>query len=190
MISHQLGEDKPSSITSYVQGSFASALFDARHLPACADNIVTAPVPGKVFDRTQHGPGFLAHRVGKCCDSLPLYRISLGLLFELRAVSRAAWSTAMIAFSPRQRVLLRDAVVLHDRPDGVRDDDGSCFGSLGSVRCGVLGVSYPQRFFTLLTSVANQQRDALAETLRRRGFDGIGLPGFRLVAELERGRTK
>jgi DNA-binding MarR family transcriptional regulator len=42
-------------------------------------------------------------------------------------------------------------------------------------------------FFTLLTSVANQQRDALAETLRRRGFDGIGLPGFRLVAELERG---
>jgi len=72
-----LGADKPSSIIEYVPGYFRRRIFHREKLVcACGSQIITAPVPDKVFDRTQYGPGFIAHLVVcKCCDSLPFYRI-------------------------------------------------------------------------------------------------------------------
>ncbi len=72
-----LGDGKPSSIIEYVPGYFRKRIFRREKLTCpCGEYIVTAPVPDKVFDRTQYGPGFMAHLVvSKCCDSIPLYRL-------------------------------------------------------------------------------------------------------------------
>lgn len=69
--------DKPSSVTEYVPGYFRRRVYQRETLVcSCGKHIVTAPVPDKVFDRTQYGPGFIAHLVvAKCCDSLPFYRL-------------------------------------------------------------------------------------------------------------------
>ena len=73
----KLGGGKQSSVIDYVQGYFRKRIFRRETLACrCGQHIVTAPVPDKVFDKTQYGPGFLAHLVvSKCCDSLPLYRM-------------------------------------------------------------------------------------------------------------------
>jgi transposase len=72
-----LGDGKPSSIIEYVPGYFRRRIFQRETLACrCGQHVVTAPVPDKVFDKTQYGPGFMAHLVvSKCCDSLPLYRM-------------------------------------------------------------------------------------------------------------------
>jgi transposase len=72
-----LGKGKPSSVTEYVQGYFRKRIFRRETLAcACGHHVITADVPDKVVDRTQYGPGFMAHLVvSKCCDSLPLYRM-------------------------------------------------------------------------------------------------------------------
>jgi transposase len=72
-----LGDGKPSTITEYVPGYFRTRIFRRQKLACqCGECILTAPVPDKVFDKTQYGPGFMAHLVvAKCCDSLPLYRL-------------------------------------------------------------------------------------------------------------------
>lgn len=72
-----LGNGKPSSVTEYIQGYFRRRIFRRETLACrCGQHVVTAPVPDKVFDKTQYGPGFMAHLVvSKCCDSIPLYRM-------------------------------------------------------------------------------------------------------------------
>jgi transposase len=72
-----LGGGKPSTVTEYIQGYFRKRIFRRETLACrCGQHIITAPVPDKVVDRTQYGPGFMAHLVvSKCCDSLPLYRM-------------------------------------------------------------------------------------------------------------------
>ncbi len=72
-----LGDGKPSSITEYVPGYFRKRIYRREKLACrCGEHIITAPVPDKVFDRSQYGPGFMAHLVVcKCCDSIPFYRL-------------------------------------------------------------------------------------------------------------------
>lgn len=72
-----IGSDKPSSVVDYVPGYFRRRTFNREKLAcACGEFVITAPVPDKVFDKTQYGPGFMAHLVvSKCCDSIPLYRL-------------------------------------------------------------------------------------------------------------------
>ena len=72
-----VGDGKTSSVTEYVQGYFRKRIFRRETLAcSCGQHVITAPLPDKVFDRTQYGPGFMAHLVvSKCCDSIPLYRM-------------------------------------------------------------------------------------------------------------------
>jgi transposase len=72
-----LGKGKASAVTEYVQGYFRKRIFRRETLAcACGQHVITAAVPDKVVDRTQYGPGFMAHLVvSKCCDSIPLYRM-------------------------------------------------------------------------------------------------------------------
>lgn len=72
-----LGSDKPSTIIEYVPGYFRRRIFQRQKLVcSCGEHVITAPVPDKVFDKTQYGPGFMAHLVvSKCADSIPLYRL-------------------------------------------------------------------------------------------------------------------
>lgn len=69
--------EKTSSVIEYVPGYFRRRIYHRETVVcACGQHIVTAAVPDKVFDRTQYGPGFIAHLVvAKCCDSLPFYRL-------------------------------------------------------------------------------------------------------------------
>jgi len=72
-----LGEGKPSSVIEYISGYFRKRIFRRQTVScSCGDYFITAPVPDKVFDRTQYGPSFIAYLVvAKCCDCLPLYRL-------------------------------------------------------------------------------------------------------------------
>ena len=44
---------------------------------ACGKGVVMAPVPPKVVDRGEYGPGFMAHVVtSKCAVAMPLHRLA------------------------------------------------------------------------------------------------------------------
>lgn len=72
-----LGEGKPSSVIEYISGYFRKRIFRRQTMVcSCGGHFITAPVPDKVFDRTQYAPSFIAYLVvAKCCDCLPLYRL-------------------------------------------------------------------------------------------------------------------
>ncbi|MSP93261.1 MAG: hypothetical protein EXR79_15950 [Myxococcales bacterium] len=47
---------------------------------ACGSHIVVAPPPPKVIEKTQYGPGLIAHIVAvHCLDSMPFYRLAQSL---------------------------------------------------------------------------------------------------------------
>ena len=72
----EVGSGTPSPIWEYVPGYFRRRCFHRQTMACtCGQHIVTAPVPDKVFDRTQYGPRFIAWLVvSKCCDAIPIYR--------------------------------------------------------------------------------------------------------------------
>jgi transposase len=72
----EVGSGTPSSVWEYVPGYFRRRCFHRQTMACtCGQHIVTAPVPDKVFDRTQYGPRFIAWLVvSKCCDAIPIYR--------------------------------------------------------------------------------------------------------------------
>lgn len=71
-----VGEGKQTVTYEYVPGSFVRQVHVQQTLSCrCGGYIVTAPPPPKPIDKGQYGPGVVAHAVvGKCADSLPLYR--------------------------------------------------------------------------------------------------------------------
>lgn len=73
----EVGDGKPSSVLEYVPGYFRRRVFHRQTMACtCGRHIVTAPVPDKVFDRTQYGPKFISWLVvSKCCDAIPIYRL-------------------------------------------------------------------------------------------------------------------
>ena len=72
-----VGDGKPSTIIEYFPGYFRRRVFRRETLSCrCGQYIVNAPAPERTTDKTQYGPGFIAHLiVSKCGDSIPLYRL-------------------------------------------------------------------------------------------------------------------
>lgn len=72
-----VGDGKPSTMFEYVPGYFRRRVFRRETLSCrCGQYIVNAPAPERTTDKTQYGPGFIAHLiVSKCGDSIPLYRL-------------------------------------------------------------------------------------------------------------------
>ena len=75
-------EAKPAGTKESIEYEYIPGFFRRRrHLRetiacTCGQYILTADAPARVFDRSQYGPGFVAHLVvQKCADSIPLYRI-------------------------------------------------------------------------------------------------------------------
>lgn len=75
-------ETKPAGTKESIEIEYVPGFFRRRrHVRetlscSCGQYIVTADAPARVFDRTQYGPGFVAHLcVQKCADSIPLYRL-------------------------------------------------------------------------------------------------------------------
>jgi transposase len=84
-----VGDGKPSTVFEYIPGYFRRRLFRRETLSCrCGQYIVNAPAPERTTDKTQYGPGFIAHLiVSKCSDSIPLYRLEkqyrrLGILIS------------------------------------------------------------------------------------------------------------
>ena len=107
-----LGDGKLSSVTEYVPGYFRKRVFHRQKLRCrCGEHIVTAPVPDKVFDKTQYGPGFMAHLVvAKCCDSMPLYRLEkhfkrLGIPMSRSTMTRLFGRVGEVLSPFAQRIL-------------------------------------------------------------------------------------
>jgi transposase len=73
-----LGTGKETTVFEYVPPSFEQLLHAQEVLACrCGAGVITAEGAAKVIDRTQYGPGLLAHIiVSKCADSLPLYRLA------------------------------------------------------------------------------------------------------------------
>lgn len=72
-----VGDGKPSTVFEYVPGYFRRRIFRRETLSCrCGQYIVNSPAPERTTDKTQYGPGFIAHLiVSKCGDSIPLYRL-------------------------------------------------------------------------------------------------------------------
>ncbi len=98
----------------------------------CGQHVVTASVPDKVFDKTQYGPGFLAHLVvSKCCDSLPLYRMEqqfgrLGIPMSRSTMTdlfhRAGELVAPLAHRIIALIAASEIVLADETPMPVQDD--------------------------------------------------------------------
>jgi len=73
-----LGPGKETTVFEYVPPSFEQLLHVQEVLTCrCGEGVITAEGAAKVIDRTQYGPGLLAHIiVSKCGDSLPIYRLA------------------------------------------------------------------------------------------------------------------
>ena len=73
-----LGPGKETTVFEYIPPSFEQQVHVQEVLACrCGEGIITAPGAAKVIDKTQYGPGLLAHIiVSKCADSIPLYRLA------------------------------------------------------------------------------------------------------------------
>lgn len=76
-----LGGGKRSVLYEYVPARLERQVHVQQTLAcACGEGIVTAPGPVRLGDKSQYGPGLVAHVVAaKCADSLPLHRLARAL---------------------------------------------------------------------------------------------------------------
>jgi transposase len=76
-----LGSGKRSILYEYVPARLERQVHVQQVLAcACGEGIVTAPGPVRLGDKSQYGPGLVAHLVAaKCADSLPLHRLARAL---------------------------------------------------------------------------------------------------------------
>lgn len=71
-----IGEGKTSSLIEYVRPHFRRRIFQRETLACRCGQIVTAPAPVRVGEKTRYAASFVAHLiVSKCNDSIPLYRL-------------------------------------------------------------------------------------------------------------------
>ena len=73
-----LGEGKRTTVYEYVPGYFVRQEHVQEKLVCrCGQYIATADPPPRALDKSQYGPGFIAHLiVMKCADSIPLHRLA------------------------------------------------------------------------------------------------------------------
>lgn len=73
-----LGDGKRTTMYEYVPGYFVRQAHVQEKLACrCGQYIATADPPPRALDRSQYGPGFIAHLcVMKCADSIPLHRLA------------------------------------------------------------------------------------------------------------------
>jgi transposase len=73
-----LGDGKRTTIFEYVPGYFVrQEHVQEKRACRCGQYIATADPPPRALDKSQYGPGFIAHMiVMKCADSIPLHRLA------------------------------------------------------------------------------------------------------------------
>jgi transposase len=73
-----LGEGKRTTVFEYEPGHFVrQEHVQEKRACRCGEYIATAAPPPRALDKSQYGPGFIAHLcVMKCADSIPLHRLA------------------------------------------------------------------------------------------------------------------
>ena len=73
-----VGDGKRTTIFEYVPGYFVrQEHMQEKRACRCGQYIATAEPPPRALDKSQYGPGFIAHLcVMKCADSIPLHRLA------------------------------------------------------------------------------------------------------------------
>jgi transposase len=73
-----IGDGKRTTVFEYVPGYFVRQEHVQEKLACrCGQYIATAEPPPRALDKSQYGPGFIAHLiVMKCADSIPLHRLA------------------------------------------------------------------------------------------------------------------
>lgn len=73
-----LGEGKRTTVFEYVPGYFVrQEHVQEKRACRCGQYIATADPPRRALDKSQYGPGLIAHLiVMKCADSIPLHRLA------------------------------------------------------------------------------------------------------------------
>jgi transposase len=73
-----IGDGKKTTIFEYVPGYFVrQEHVQEKQACRCGQYIATADPPPRALDKSQYGPGFIAHLiVMKCADSIPLHRLA------------------------------------------------------------------------------------------------------------------
>jgi transposase len=101
----EVGPGKQTVMYEYVPGYFVRQEHVQQTLSCrCGQYIVTAPVPPKPIDKGLYGPGVVAHAVvGKCADSLPLYRQAKG--YQRRGIPMARSTLGDLFHGAAQRLL-------------------------------------------------------------------------------------
>jgi transposase len=105
-----LGGGKRSVLYEYVPARLERVVHVQQTLAcACGEGIVTAPGPVRLGDKSQYGPGLVAHLVAaKCADSMPLHRLA-------RALERQGVPMARSTLTDLFHVAAREVAPLADR---------------------------------------------------------------------------
>ena len=128
----EVGDGKHTSILEYVPGYFRRRVFQRQTVACkCGKHIVTAPVPDKVFDRTQYGPTFISWLVvTKCCDATPIYRLEkmflrMGIPMSrstmTRLFNRAGELVAVLASAILDRIAKARLVLADETPQRLQN---------------------------------------------------------------------
>src|SRR5437762_1861515 len=71
-----IGDGKVSTVIEYVRPHFRRRTFQRETLACRCGQIIIAPAPARVGEKTRYAASFVAHLiVSKCNDSIPLYRL-------------------------------------------------------------------------------------------------------------------
>jgi transposase len=105
-----LGGGKRSVLYEYVPARLERQVHVQQTLAcACGEGIVTAPGPVRLGDKSQYGPGLVAHLVAaKCADSMPLHRLA-------RALERQGVPMARSTLTDLFHLAAREIAPLADR---------------------------------------------------------------------------
>lgn len=129
-----LGEGKTTTVFEHVAARIEKQVHVQEVLACrCGDGVRTAEGEPKVIDKTQYGPGLLAHTiVSKCADCLPLYRqakqyrrmgvpisrSTLTDLFHRGAELLSSLSGRLVELVPEQPVVQGDETVIRVQAKG------------------------------------------------------------------------
>ena len=105
-----VGEGKRSVVYEYIPARLERQVHVQQTLACkCGEGLVTAPGPVRLGDKSQYGPGLVAHLVvAKCADSMPLHRLA-------RALERQGVPMARSTLTDLFHLAAREVAPLADR---------------------------------------------------------------------------
>jgi len=121
-----VGAGKVSTMIEYVRPHFRRRIFQRETLSCRCGQIVTAPAPLRVGEKTHYAPSFVAHLVvSKCNDSIPFYRVAKAYQQIGISISRSTMCDLFHRAAEEARPLYAAALALVPQAKIVHADETS-----------------------------------------------------------------